>query len=70
MATFAGARHEREPWETHGAGGPALHVLRWSVRPSVPSHGAGLADGNFAPGIPIRLFGQLREPLGSCCLSA
>ena len=27
MATFAGARHKREPLETHGAGGPALHVL-------------------------------------------
>jgi hypothetical protein len=27
MATFAGARHEREPLETHGAGAPALHVL-------------------------------------------
>ncbi len=27
MDTFAGARHEREPLETHGAGGPALHVL-------------------------------------------
>src|SRR3954469_4032141 len=27
MATFAAARHEREPLETHGAGGPALHVL-------------------------------------------